>query len=466
MTSNALLDKNFLLELDRYRHKTVYVRIVSLNFDEDPVAEITGNVTGGSISVDGSSSVRRTCNLTLVTNATRISEVDWALRTKFQVMIGIENHIDDRYDKIIWFPQGTYVISSFSSQLNGQGYQISISGKDKMCLLNGDVGGQMFAAHEFSTIYTTHNDGTITKDKIPIKTIIRDAVHTYAQEPYSNIIINDLEDCGVELIDYTCDDSKMYIFEQRKNDTDPWVSQICFEGSFMADLFEHHYIQNNEKGWDFYVDDNNVHYHLLKRIDPKTDIDTTAGYRATDLTYPEDLVVSIGGNITQMLDNIVKMLGEFEYFYDVQGRFIFQRKKIYFNSSWSSAITNDGETYYDLVANSSAVAYNFMSGYLIESFQNKPNLNAIRNDYSVWGKRKSGTGIELPIHLRYAIDARPTTYWSLLEKRLYMSNAYRYELITGYDTDETGAIKYDADGNPTYTKSIITGKYDWRELIY
>jgi hypothetical protein len=42
-----------------------------------------------------------------------------------------------------------------------------------------------------------------------------------------------------------------------------------------------------------------------------------------------------------MLDKIVKQLGEFEYFYDTQGHFVFQRKRIYFNSSWSSVVMDD-----------------------------------------------------------------------------------------------------------------------------
>jgi len=210
-----------------------------LNFDEDPIAEITGNITGGNINVDGSSSVRRSCSLTLVTNDVRINEIDWTLRTKFQALIGVKNDIDDRYDDIIWFPQGTFVITSFSSTLNGNSYTINISGKDKMCLLNGEVGGQFFASHEFSTIYTYKNDGSVVKTKIPIYTIIREAVHTYGQEPYFNIIINDLESCGVELLDYICDDSKLYIFEQRQADTtEPYTQQIVFEGSYMGDIWD------------------------------------------------------------------------------------------------------------------------------------------------------------------------------------------------------------------------------------
>jgi hypothetical protein len=83
-----------------------------------------------------------------------------------------------------------------------------------MCLINGDISGALFAAHEFSTLYTTHSDGSITKDYIPIYEIVREAVHQYAQEPYHNIIINDLDTCGVELLDYICDDAKLYIYDE------------------------------------------------------------------------------------------------------------------------------------------------------------------------------------------------------------------------------------------------------------
>jgi hypothetical protein len=62
-----------------------------------------------------------------------------------------------------------------------------------MCLLNGDVGGTLWASHDFSQLYITQNDGNVIKRYIPIKDIIREAIHTYALEPYSNIIIKDLD---------------------------------------------------------------------------------------------------------------------------------------------------------------------------------------------------------------------------------------------------------------------------------
>jgi len=114
-TAFALLDADFLRQLDQDRNKELYAKLVSLNWQEEPIAEIQGNVQSGSINIDGSSKVRRTCNLTLVTNSVQIDEVAWSLRTKFYVYLGVKNNINSNYEDIIWFPQGMYVISSFSS---------------------------------------------------------------------------------------------------------------------------------------------------------------------------------------------------------------------------------------------------------------------------------------------------------------------------------------------------------------
>jgi hypothetical protein len=54
-----------------------------------------------------------------------------------------------------------------------------------------------------------------------------------------------------------------------------------------------------------------------------------------------------------------------------------------------------------------------MRGNIVESFSNKPNMLNIRNDWSIWGTMTGASGIEVPIHLRYAIDVKPTEYYSL-----------------------------------------------------
>jgi hypothetical protein len=113
-----MYDATFLKELDKWPQREVFAKIVSLSWDERPREEIEGYITGGSISVNGASALRRTCNITMATNNININDLYWALESKFQVYIGLRNFIDDKYDDIIWFPQGVYIITSYSQTLN------------------------------------------------------------------------------------------------------------------------------------------------------------------------------------------------------------------------------------------------------------------------------------------------------------------------------------------------------------
>jgi hypothetical protein len=55
----------------------------------------------------------------------------------------------------------------------------------------------------------------------------------------------------------------------------------------------------------------------------KINNEDTIGYRYTDLTYAGELITKPGDSITSVLDKVVKMLGNYEYFYDVYGNFVF-----------------------------------------------------------------------------------------------------------------------------------------------
>jgi hypothetical protein len=79
--------------------------------------------------------------LNLIAYEAKVTDFYWGLANKFKLEIGVKNVIDSKYPDIIWFDQGIYSITSFSSSLSINDYSISISGKDKMCLLNGEMGG-------------------------------------------------------------------------------------------------------------------------------------------------------------------------------------------------------------------------------------------------------------------------------------------------------------------------------------
>lgn len=96
-------DKDFLAELDKIRNKIIYARITALQFNETPIETIEGRVTEGSINIDGASSLRRTCSLTIVAQDFNYNDYYWGLNTKFKLEIGVENSIAYDLPNIIWF---------------------------------------------------------------------------------------------------------------------------------------------------------------------------------------------------------------------------------------------------------------------------------------------------------------------------------------------------------------------------
>ena len=155
LQGNPLVNKDFLAALDSNRERETYARIIALTFQEEPLEQIEGRVTQGSVNIDGTSAVRRTCSLTMIAENLDITDYYWGLKSKFKLEIGLRNTIKDivydevsgakwgeRYPQdIIWFPQGTYIINSFNTSQSVTDYNVSISGMDKMCLLNGSIGG-------------------------------------------------------------------------------------------------------------------------------------------------------------------------------------------------------------------------------------------------------------------------------------------------------------------------------------
>ena len=153
----SLLDDQFLIALLEQKQRELYARIASLDIEEQPIEYIEGKISDGSINIDGDSSVRRTCSLTMIVNDVDISDVYWGIKTKFRLEIGLKNNLNDEYapseespyPEIVWFPEGTYLITSFSTSITTKGYTISLQGKDKMVMLTGEIGGQIFASTDF-----------------------------------------------------------------------------------------------------------------------------------------------------------------------------------------------------------------------------------------------------------------------------------------------------------------------------
>ncbi len=112
-------DMDFLIALDKAHLKIQYAKITLLSFEQEtPIGEIQGNISTGSISVNGSSAIRRTINLTMLasTENSDIENVDnnISINKKVKIEIGLKNPFRtyEKYGEIVWFPCGIYVISS------------------------------------------------------------------------------------------------------------------------------------------------------------------------------------------------------------------------------------------------------------------------------------------------------------------------------------------------------------------
>ena len=417
-------NRYFLKQLSEYRHRTTYIKIIALDIKNNPIDEIQGRATGGSISIDGASAVRRTCSLTMVADDVNINEYLWSMKTRFELFIGLKNEIDSTQDDIVWIKQGVFVITQFSASLNTNSYTISISGQDKMCLLNGEVGGVLTAETDFGKYDELDDNGEIIETiYLPVGDIIRNIVKVYAQELDDNVLIDIPENSGIRLIEYRGEDP-MYIMlkeeegeYQAKNltiygDQTGHLATVDDEGNIIITQKEVK-LEELPKYWkpaglvDSEPDEGSIvsiggELYQIRKVK----YGETAGYESTELTYANgELTAAAGESVTSVLDKIKNMLGEYEYFYDTDGKFIFQKKKIYLKTIWNDSdniITNSDEQY----------SYYFDDLSLFTSFSNSPDLKNLKNDFTVWGKRKSVSGADLPIHMRVAIDVKPQYYVS------------------------------------------------------
>jgi hypothetical protein len=57
-------------------------------------------------------------------------------------------------------------------------------------------------------------------------------------------------------------------------------------------------------------------------------------------------------------------------------------------------------------------SYKFEDLSMFTSFNNNPDIKNLKNDFTVWGEYKTASGAALPIHMRVAIDSKPTKYVS------------------------------------------------------
>lgn len=405
-----LNDSQFLEALDNVLIKKQYVKIIVLDFNEEPIREIQGQIQdNGTINVNGDSSLRRTTSFTMFADATTndLTNIDnlISLNKKIKILVGYENNIKgyEHYGSIVWFKGGTYVIMQASLAVSTTGCTISIQGRDKMVMLNGQVGGTIPMPIVLQERQELTDSGSIIVSYPTLFQIIREVVSEFGNEDLNNIIISDLPLKTKQLIQYIGDEN-LHIAQNYST---------IIENTKTNE-------QQNEKTkedglqWNTYVKSQNI------------------GYQETSFTFPGELKMEAGSTVTQILDAICQILGNFEYFYDLDGKFVFQEKKNYLNKAYTPVTQLNSNSYIQNFGNSKYY-YSFNNVKQVVSINSNPKYENIKNDFVVWGKKNDNT----PILYHLAIEAKPPIFrankymWEVSYRNKYF---LRYEYTDEYKT--------------------------------
>lgn len=436
-----LNDKTFLLKLDNDRNRRVFVKITVLDRDELPIRDIEGQITvGGNLNIDGSSAMRRTSSISFVAEEkdNDLEDIDnlLSLNKRIRLYIGLENNVDDKYEKVIWFNQGVFVIEAPALSHSPSSVNINLNLKDKMCLLNGSAGGTLPTSVTFDSYDQYDDKGNLKTVKQKFYDIIRTAVINYGGEGADNVLV---EDVPLQ------------------------IKQIV------------HWTGSNP----LYFNPKNAQYKLEIPAGENPDDWTTfkyndeVGYIYTDFIFPKELKTGFNASVSAgVLDPILGYLGNHEYFYDVEGRFTFREKKNYLNSFYDPTINTrldnggrdvplldnglsviDNTNYQVDFTGNSKYAYVFSeNNSIVSMYSNSPSYSNIKNDFHIWGKNKDRV-----IHYHLALKRKPRP-----------SEFGTYDVVNVKDknNNDTGQIRI---ATPKEIADKVSYKYkpdDWRAELY
>ena len=437
-THNYLKDIDFLLALAKEKVSERYVKITILNFLEKPITEIQGRITGGTVNLAGNSAVRRTANLSIFISEKDASFMEvngvFSMNKKIKIEIGLSNSMD-RYleHNILWFPIGIYAITELSISHGTGGTSVSLQAKDKMVFLNGELGGTISASttfHEYEELDPETGEYYITKPTIV--QIIRELVNHFGGEQLGKIIISDIDNRIKKVMKWT---QSLPLYQYGDKNT--------------QDV----YFTCEKQHADNETDVTKLPLNVFEAGDD-------VGYVYTDFYYPGELIGDAGASVCTVLDQIKNTLGNFEYFYDLDGNFVFQEIKNYINTTKATVdLKNLHQNDYVINKYNGKAAYVFDNSEIITSYANNPQYSQIKNDFVVWGLRTSVENKKLPIRYHLAIDSKPqvgnTYYYYLVEDKDGITKAklpIEYATGTKFPTiGETDRIYKALDTNRVYS---------------
>lgn len=169
-------------DLVQMKVRNTRIKVDVLNFNFQTVNSLEGYVIDGSISVDATSDIRRTCNLTLAIERSdkMISPGGELWLDKFiKIYEGIDNPRDN--GNTVWWNMGIFLINNPNTVYNVNTRTVSFEGLDLMAKLTGRRNGQLPAVA--TIVYAGSKIADVVKQTITQlggfeKYIIEDAGYT------------------------------------------------------------------------------------------------------------------------------------------------------------------------------------------------------------------------------------------------------------------------------------------------
>ena len=476
-----LNDTQFLKQITEQKILDFYTKITILNWIEEPVEDIQGKVITASFSLDGNSAIRRTGNMSLLIdkfiNNLSNPEALISINKKVDIQIGFNNPTKHYTEyKILWFPLGLYVLTSVSITHSISDLNVSIQFKDKMCLLNGECGGTFPASVVFDSYESTDEEGNTVIVRPSIYQIIIQLLNHFGGEQLGKIIVSDIDTRAQKVMKWI-GSSPLYFLKKGSQ----------YDMTINPDYYQ----QKLQQG---FVDVQGSPFEYGRDI----------GYMFTDFSYPGELIGEAGGCVVDILENIKTALGNYEYFYDIEGNFIFQQIKNYLNNAESKYILeslNNQKFIPDYLASLNAVGqaylldsyggksvFSFDNSNLISSYNNNPQYSYIKNDFVIWGTKKTPNGTEIPIRYHLVIDKKPdigNTY-TAFEYTDSEDGINKWHVPLTYNskndfpvTGLSGVFYQDRSSNKIYKWDVAQNQYieisvslqditttDWRTQLY
>lgn len=471
MASEFLRDRAFLLKLNKNHVREYLAEIIVLDFaTEKPIASLIGKVLSGSMSINAQSPTRRTGSLQVVfdNNTKNIKDTAnlIAVDKKIRISVGYKNpyyHLEEyrKYGEDLFFPQGIFIVTGASSSITTTNCTVTMQFTDKMALLNGTAGGALPASVSFHESVIIDKDENQTTEYPLIKDIIREAVHHFGGEQYSKVLVDDVPEKGRQVVAWD-GDTPIRFEDFTKGGTSFVIS------SSPVTNFPNTYYRGE-----------------------------TVGYMETDLTYPGELVQKAGASVQQVCDSVAKTLGNYEYFYDLDGNFRFQMIANYDKTGvtplmFSNDVDLSSETgAYTLLHpnwNDDQFINEFADKELILSINQSPQYANIKNDFVCWGTRQdkssssstSATNVTKMVRYHLAIDKKPLEgETKLCEQHIFKVYNKETLVITKYVFkddigDEVPELTSDDYNSGIEDFEYLNGPlkadgeyfYDWREELY